>query len=296
MVGVAIYDILKNDSAVSALVGTKIYPMQAKESDSAPYITYQVISDVPANTKQTAALIDHYRIQISSFATRYDRAELLAKKAKDALDNHALESYTNDTHTIKVTSIKFDDEIPLHDDSANLFEIVQDYMVTAYITQKTFTDYFLPSKDLLAAMYTNLHAESLGNFGSWYYWSSSEVDADQAYAQYFTNGTVTQPTKNTGYSVRACRVFVTAAAGAYSLGDTGPAGGLICFVNDNVYYEAAPSDQANIDNPQVWSNVASTAVTGTGTAVGTGQDNTNDIIAQGGHTDSAAKLCDDLTI
>ena len=138
MVGVAIYSILKNDSAVAALVGVKIYPMQTKEGDSAPYITYQTISNVPSNTKQTASLLDRYRVQVSCFSKVYEDAIFLAKLVRNALDNHALGSYTytdnTPNYTVKVTSIDFDGEIPLHDDVANLFEIAQDYMITAYIT------------------------------------------------------------------------------------------------------------------------------------------------------------------
>ena len=59
-----------------------------------------------------------------------------------------------------------------------------------------YDDWFLPSKDLLAAMYTNLHVEGVGGFTAAVYWSSSENDADQAEAQNFADGIATQPTKN----------------------------------------------------------------------------------------------------
>jgi uncharacterized protein (TIGR02145 family) len=45
----------------------------------------------------------------------------------------------------------------------------------------------------------------------------------------------------------------------------------------------------------VWSNISSTAVTGTSTSLGTGQANTNKIISQSGHTLSAASVCDSYT-
>jgi len=67
----------------------------------------------------------------------------------------------------------------------------------------------------------------------------------------------------------------------YSIGDTGPAGGLIFYVNSNYvadgwrYLEAAPSDQHN--NIDWWDDYS--AVTGaTGTAIGTGLTNTNTVV------------------
>ena len=293
MIGVAIYSILSNDTDVKALVTAKIYPMQVKEDDSAPYITYQAISNVPSPTKQTASKLDWYRVQVSCFATRYENAVLLAKKVRDALDNHALESYTNDTHTIKVTSIKFDGEINLGIDSANLFEVAQDYIVTAYISARTFDDWFLPSKDLLTAMQTNLHAEEVGNFSNGHYWSSSENIAATAWSLEFAIYKVpsTRSKANELY-VRACRSF-TSTEGTYELEDIGPTGGLICYIDGTTFYEAAPSDQSI---SQAWSNITDVKINTTSTDVDESGNNTDAIIAQDGHTDSAAKLCNDLSI
>lgn len=152
-------------------------------------------------------------------------------------------------------------------------------------------DWFLPSKDLLAAMYTNLHAEDVGDFTESGYWNSTEYSATRSWNQNFLNGNQAHQDKTGVYFVRACRLF-TAAGGVYSLRDTGPAGGLICYIDGTTYYEAAPSDQSE---SQVWSNITNVEIgeTAQGTAIGTGQANTDAIIAQEGHIDSAAKLCDD---
>jgi len=82
----------------------------------------------------------------------------------------------------------------------------------------------------------------------------------------------------------------------YEIGDTGPAGGLVFFVNDNdsdewKYLEAAPSDQGS---DVAW-GCSGTLINGAdGTALGSGAQNTIDIIAGCGTAGIAAKICDDF--
>lgn len=157
-----------------------------------------------------------------------------------------------------------------------------------------FSDWFLPSKDELAEMYTNLHLEGVGGFNSTSYWSSSEITANSVWIMGFHNGAIVSDPKSATHPVRAIRTF-SASIGVYSLRDTGPGGGLIFYIDGTIYYEAAPSDQSI---SHVWSNIDGTEIgaTAQGTAIGTGQANTTAIIGQAGHTDSAAKLCADLVI
>jgi hypothetical protein len=69
--------------------------------------------------------------------------------------------------------------------------------------------WFLPSKDELAAMYTNLHmaTPSVGGFGTGYYWSSSEYNSGHAWYQNFNTGTQGYNGKAGQSSVRAVRTF-----------------------------------------------------------------------------------------
>ncbi len=84
----------------------------------------------------------------------------------------------------------------------------------------------------------------------------------------------------------------------YSVGDTGPAGGIVFYdkgdyINDWRYLEAASSDQATTYNE--WGGSGTTV--GTGTAIGSGEANTAAIVAalqDNGGTVYAAKICDEL--
>ncbi len=68
-------------------------------------------------------------------------------------------------------------------------------------------DWFLPSKEELNLIYENLHLEGLGDFTDAGYWSSSELDSDMAYFQYFGDGFQFPLDKSMEYRVRAVRAF-----------------------------------------------------------------------------------------
>jgi uncharacterized protein (TIGR02145 family) len=157
-----------------------------------------------------------------------------------------------------------------------------------------YNDWFLPSKDELNEMYVQLKAYDVGNFTSASYHSSSQMPVSSVWLQDFTDGTVYSfISKSSTARVRACRSFV-AGVGAYSLRDIGPAGGVIFYVDGvgTTYYEAATTDQST---SSIWSNVDVDLDGAEGTAIGSGQTNTNAIIGQSGHTMSAALICDSLT-
>jgi len=148
--------------------------------------------------------------------------------------------------------------------------------------------WYLPSQDELNQMYVNLHLNGLGGFStSQVYWSSSESSATNAWNQYFLDGTQTNYAKSAVRNIRPIRRF-TDISGAYALGDKGPSGGWIFYIDDIMgtiyYYEAAPADIT----PAAWSNITATAIGITSTSMGSGIINTERIIDQSGHTASAA--------
>jgi uncharacterized protein (TIGR02145 family) len=69
-----------------------------------------------------------------------------------------------------------------------------------------YNDWYLPSKDELNKLYINKAA--IGGFPASIYWSSSELDLDNAAGQYFNNGVQSISYKgNSTYGVRAVRAF-----------------------------------------------------------------------------------------
>ena len=70
-----------------------------------------------------------------------------------------------------------------------------------------FNDWFLPSKDELNLMYTNLHQAGRGGFKTVSYWSSSENGSNNAWNQHFNDGAQTNSNKAEVHSVRAVRAF-----------------------------------------------------------------------------------------
>ena len=69
-----------------------------------------------------------------------------------------------------------------------------------------YTDWFLPSKDELNEMY--MQRVSIGGFASVDYWSSSQSNGANAWAQYFGTGGPTFYLKDTNvFRVRAARAF-----------------------------------------------------------------------------------------
>ncbi len=68
-----------------------------------------------------------------------------------------------------------------------------------------FSDWYVPSKDELNELY--VQQVVIGGFVTDYYWSSSQINADDAWAQYFITGNQLGPDKNTPLRVRVVRAF-----------------------------------------------------------------------------------------
>jgi len=130
-IGKVIYNILSNDSNVAPLVTTdgnlRIFPSRYNfpTNSKLPYITYQMISDIPNNTKNGVSQYDYVTVQISIYDNVYSDLVTLAGYLRTALD------YTSGTFSgVVVDKIFYDSQDELYDDSAGsigFYGIRQDY-------------------------------------------------------------------------------------------------------------------------------------------------------------------------
>ena len=112
-----------------------------------------------------------------------------------------------------------------------------------------------------------------------------------------------QPVKLIPYYLWANRgageMTVWLSAAEYAIGDTGPAGGLIFFKNPNYatdgwrYLEAAPYDQSA---GAKWGYFRKEIAGARGLTIGTGKQNTLDMLAAGPEPGTAADLCANLSL
>jgi hypothetical protein len=179
---------------------------------------------------------------------------------------------------------------------------------TATVNGVVYGDWFLPSKGELNQMYVNRIA--IGGFASDEYWSSSEFDANVAWGHSFAFEFQGWGGKTDTLFVRPVRAFAATLAlacadgGVCAVGDTGPGGGKVFYVQASgtfacgaalsstcKYLEAAPTSgtAAWTDAPYAWSGNTSEAIgaDAQGTAIGTGYRNTQAMVTQSSTADRA---------
>jgi hypothetical protein len=180
----------------------------------------------------------------------------------------------------------------------------------AYRGPNNLSDWYLPSKDEL----TNLSIEKagIGGFSDGEYWSSSEKDTFGTWYVDFNTSTSEDASKNLALFVRPVRAFggtvACADGGACAVGDIGPGGGVVFYVQASGgtfacgatlsstcrYLEAAPTTGTNswTDARYRWSGneVDFIGSTAQGVAVGTGYKNTEAIVTQSSTANRAGTI------
>lgn len=112
-VGRAIYNILKNDTAVASLVGTNISPNIMAQTVRFPFIVYDVTSDDPVGQKDSVATLDVATVMVSAYAKTYAQSNKLGLYIRNALDR------VNGTYSgVDIQAIDFDGYDDIFDDDS----------------------------------------------------------------------------------------------------------------------------------------------------------------------------------
>jgi hypothetical protein len=178
------------------------------------------------------------------------------------------------------------------------------------LVQGGYSDWYLPSKDELNALYTNRVA--IGGLGTSGYWSSTQIDSDDAWYQNFFNGIQDTVGKFNPLNVRAIRSFSppptttptptptttptpTPTQPLYTIGQAA-LGGIIAYINGggSTGTSGLVATVADISTGDEWGCFGTSIPGATGTTIGTGNANTIAIMAGCATAGIAARLCGDL--
>ena len=113
-IGKSIYYILVNDTDVSALVGTRIFPNVAPQTTTFPFIIYDVTGVSPNDTKEGPSTLDTNDVMISCYSETYSEASDLAQKIRVAMDRINQGVYNDET----IQSSQFQSYNDIFDDTS----------------------------------------------------------------------------------------------------------------------------------------------------------------------------------
>jgi hypothetical protein len=83
--GRAIYSLLQTASAVTDVVGQKVYPEPAPPNTALPYITYELTDTEPEASKDPTA-VDVVRMEVIAYAGTYSNCVQLGEAVRNTLD------------------------------------------------------------------------------------------------------------------------------------------------------------------------------------------------------------------
>ncbi len=122
--GKAIYSILTNDSDVSALIGTRVYPQVAAQGAAFPFVVYVLQDNTPSDTKSGVSTLDEIRYDIVAAAETYTALSSLTERIRLALDR-----YSGTVSGIVVDSIQFTELDVDNDPATETFVSSSEYIL-----------------------------------------------------------------------------------------------------------------------------------------------------------------------
>lgn len=102
----------------------KISPSVNRQMKAAPRLVYQVITNLPSDTKDGVSKLDQITVQVSCHAPEYEQCEEILQEVRELIDR-----YTGTVAGIGVQSVQYVGENDLYSESADLFGKSHDYKI-----------------------------------------------------------------------------------------------------------------------------------------------------------------------
>lgn len=120
----ALFSKLTNESAITDLVGTRVYPLTLPQNPTYPAMTYQQISKVWGKTHQGAGDMGWPRFQFDCYGTSYSAAKGVANALRQTIDG-----FSGTVATVDVCAIFFVNEVDDFNDEVGVYRVAADYRV-----------------------------------------------------------------------------------------------------------------------------------------------------------------------
>lgn len=121
----AIYTKLSGDAAVSAIVGTNIYPVKLPPTNlTPPYITYFRVSTVRVQSMLGGSQLASPLFQFDAWAKTHAAADDLAEKIR-----LALEGFKGTVSGVVIGGILFQNQFEEYDEDAELHRVMSEYRI-----------------------------------------------------------------------------------------------------------------------------------------------------------------------
>ncbi len=111
--GETLYTKLSNNAGLTALVGTRIYPVKLRQQHTLPAIRYTRISSNTPSAMGSDIGITDYTYQFDVFAATYNAADDVLVKLKAALQRWRT-SGVQDSFIISESDLSYEDELDIY--------------------------------------------------------------------------------------------------------------------------------------------------------------------------------------
>jgi hypothetical protein len=124
----ALQSFLLDDSALTTLIGTRVWPIILPQKPVLPAVTYSEISAIRGHTMQGPDGLAFARMQIDSWAKSFKQARILADAVRARLDGFRGD-FTDSPPTTFAQGIFFETERSMYESEPELFRVSSDYTV-----------------------------------------------------------------------------------------------------------------------------------------------------------------------